>query len=104
MADTKLINYTRISPCNVMIPVQESDSHSSGNLMLVFQHRVPGSIPGQTMWNLQWTKWLWAGSLQNSLVTPVSHNSTNAPYSSITVHDVCDSWTSQHHIISSLFN
>jgi hypothetical protein len=43
-----------------------------------------GSRPGQSMWDLWWTKWHWAGFLRVLRFPLQKYHSTIAPYSSIT--------------------
>ena len=39
----------------------------------------PGSVPGQYMWDLRWTKWHWDMFLAGFLVFPSHYHSTNTP-------------------------
>jgi len=44
---------------------------------------VPGSVPGQYMWDLWWTKWHWDKFLSEYFVFPSHYYSTNTPYAFI---------------------
>jgi hypothetical protein len=51
--------------------------HSSGDQSPAFHRDDPGSIPGQVMWDLWWTKWHWGMFLSSASVFLAISRSTS---------------------------
>jgi hypothetical protein len=69
----------KLFPCCFIVSVTCRLCHGSGGLSLASDHRGPGSILGQSMWDLWWTKWHWDRFSQRISVFPCQFHSSSAP-------------------------
>ena len=61
-------------------------------LHMTSHHGLPGSLVGQSVWDLWWTEWHWATFFSECFIFPYQYYSTNAPhpfiYLTLTLYDL----------------
>jgi len=66
--------------CTLQVPPELSYKHCSGGYLLASHSGCPGLIPGQSIWDMRWTKYHWARCFSEHF--SFQYHSTNASNSS----------------------